>query len=194
MKKLLLFLILFVPIFSIGGDSEINFSLGFSYLSNYNKFIDEYRDTILWEFNYTEGYYLPMGFVLSFNFETKKGFGLDVNFGPITYSYFRVASYVGEETEGTSVYDIPISISLKYIMFPKAEKSPYFFIGRIKHYARASGFDLWDKEGFLSGVGLRFLTNEDKSIGVEISYDSSELYVGHKIKPYGLMLGLLFTF
>lgn len=196
MRNLFLFslFILFYSIMAMASNAEINFSISLHYINNFNKFMSKFEDKYLWEYNYTGSYYLPIGFTFSFNMLSEKGFGLDINFGPATYSYFKVAYFVGEDTKGISCYDFPISINLKYIISPKSEISPYLFIGRVKHFVRAGGNDLWDKEGFFTGIGLRFLKRDMKSIGLEISYDNSEVHLGYGyIKPYGLMLGLILT-
>jgi len=197
MRKIFLFFIVFLNFSLILEGQEINFSIGINYLSSYYKFTSYYDDIYLDpDYGYSESYAFPIGPTFSLNLETKKGIGLDINFGPISYTLFRVSDYYGEETENINLYDIPISIDVKYIILPKNQRSLYLFIGKIKHFARSSGGKFIDKDGILSGLGLRFLKNKIKSTAVEISYDTSQIYIGEKgfISPYGFILSIIFTF
>ncbi len=188
----LLRVILFVS--SSGEAADWRFPLGLTYTSGFGDVVDIYEDNLK-----AEGYLvtttesLPVGISFHPYAQFDSGFGVGFGVGPLMIIY-------GDR----EFFDIPIGLDFRYTFMPTANTSPYIRAGG-RYHAASGDYVEGTTPGFFGGFGVEFLRDKRVNMGIEISYDSSEIELEKKkrypytsttenIQPCGLMLSIFVIF
>jgi len=163
--KILLSFILLLINSNLVYSNEFQYSLGLTYVSGLRNIEKQYKKNKKNEayINVGGDYDIPIG--ISFNSYTDV-FNLNL-FNTI------VGCGIGPFTMGINdieYSDIPVHLYTKIILYDeKIDNSLYFRFGLTKHFIHGRYIENTDS-GLLFGFGI-----EDKKIGIEISYDTTEI-------------------
>ena len=187
----LLMVILFVS--SSAKAADWRFPLGLTYVSGLADVKDIYEANME-----AEGYYVvwdiesPIGISFHPYAQFDSGFGVGFGIGPLML-------IIGDR----EFFDIPIGLDFRYTFIPTANTSPYIRAGG-RYHAASGDYVEGTTPGFFGGVGLEFLRNKKVNMGIEISYDSSEIEMEKKsglytsttenIQPCDLMISIFAIF
>ena len=188
----LLMVILFVS--SSAKAADWRFPLGLTYVSGFEDVGDIYENNIE-----AEGYYIyssdysPIGISFHPYAQFDSGFGVGFSIGPLM-------AIMGDRI----FFDIPIGLDFRYTFIPTANASPYIRAGGRSHSASGDYVE-GTTPGFFGGIGIEFLRDKRVNMGIEISYDASEIELEkkeryrytsttEKIQPFGLMLSIFVIF
>jgi len=175
--------------------ADWRFPLGLTYVSGFEDVVGIYEDNME-----AEGYYVysadywPVGISFQPYAEFDSGFGIGFGIGPLMI--------IAGDREFS---DIPIGVDLRYTFIPTASTTPYIRAGVRSHSASGDYVEEGSTTGFLGGFGVEFFRNRRVNMGLEISYDSSEIELEKKkrypytstrenIQPCGLMLSIFVIF
>jgi len=202
-KDLVLSILFFVMILFISNSvkaADWRFPIGLTIASGFSDIIDLYEDNLSGD---VDGF--AAGISLQPYVQFKNGCGIGAGIGPI------MAVRSGDAWE-KNLFIIPFKTYFQYAIIPQAKISPYISAGG--SYPITDGDYL---EGVIPGifgaVGVEFFKNRGVGLGIEISYDSSELemekkpnsssyyFYGpynnstiEKIKPCGFMMSVYAVF
>jgi hypothetical protein len=126
--------------------------------------MDIYDDNVKAEgYLVTSTDYLPVGISFHPYVQFDNGFGVGASIGPTMIIY-------GD----ADFFDIPIGLDVRYTFVPTASISPYVRVGGRNHFASGDYVE-GTTPGFFGGIGFEFLRDRSVSVGVEVSYDASEV-------------------
>lgn len=209
MKRLIFCFIcvLLFPIFTVHYAKAADWRLpfGLSYASALSEVTDLRYDNLEVEEGYDtpNRFNWPVGFTLQPYYEFNNGLGIGMGFGPAIFSLTGKFSFT----------NIPVGADLRYTFYKTSETSPYVRVGA--RYNIASGdYVEGSYPGVFGAIGYEFSRKRTLGLGVELSYDASEIEfekytkinfdpegnfwnydVGTtKLKPYGIMLSFYTIF
>ena len=188
----LVMVILFVSSSAKGADWR--FPLGLTYVSGFEDVGDIYEGNME-----AEGYYVysadywPVGISFHPYAEFDSGFGVGFGIGPLI-------AIMGDR----EFFDIPIGLDFRYTFIPTANTSPYIRAGG-RYHAASGDYVEGTTPGFFGGFGVEFSRGKTVNMGIEISYDASEIELEkkkrysytsttEKVQPCGLMLSIFVIF
>jgi hypothetical protein len=167
-KKGLVFCIqlLMVTLFVTGSAkaADWRFPVGLTYARGFEDVIDIYEDNLK-----AEGYYIysvdywPVGISFHPYVQFDSGFGVGFDVGPLMYI-----------TGDREFFNIPISLDFRFLFIPTANTSPYVCVGG-RHHLASGDYVEGSTPGFFGGFGIEFLRDKRVNMGIEVSYDSSEI-------------------
>jgi hypothetical protein len=103
-------------------------------------------------------------------------------------------------TNNRDFFDIPIGLDLRYTFIPTANTSPYIRAGG-RHHLASGDYVEGSTPGFFGGFGIEFLRDKRVNMGIEVSYDSSEIELERRrynttedVKPSELMVSIFVIF
>jgi len=195
MKRLMLVLVFSMIMFTNNSTmaDDSRFALGLTHVSGLENVMDIYESNMIAEghYAYSEDYW-PVGISFHSYTEYDNGFGFGGNVGPLMIIY-----------GGRDFSDIPVGLDFRYTFFPEASITPYVRVGGRYHIV--SGSYVEDSiPGFFGGIGVDLLRNKKGGMGIEISYDASEIELvkkrkqGHsttkRVRPGELMFSIYILF
>ena len=191
--------LLMVTLFLTGSakGADWRFPLGLTYVSGFEDVIDIYEGNME-----AEGYYVysadywPVGISFHPYAEFDSGFGVGFGIGPLI-------AIMGDR----EFFDIPIGLDFRYTFIPTANTTPYIRAGG-RYHSASGDYVKGTTPGFFGGIGIEFLRGKRVNMGIEISYDASEIelekkerrgYYSYtstteKVQPCGLMLSIFVIF
>ncbi len=168
----LLMVILFVS--SSAKAADWRFPLGPTFVSGIGDVVDIYEDNLQ-----AEGYLvttidpLPVGISFHPYAQFESGFGVGFAVGPLMI--------ISGDRE---FFDIPIGLDFRYTFIPTANTSPYIRAGG-RYHAASGDYVEGTTPGFFGAFGVEFSRDKRVNMGIEISYDSSEIELEKKKQyPY----------
>jgi len=190
---------------------EWRFPLGLAYATALNEVSDLRYDNMKAQgFDVNDRFNWPLGFTFQPYYEFDNGIGIGTGFGPAIFSYSGKYSFT----------NVPVGMDLRYTFFPSSKASPY--IRNTSPYVRvgaryniaAGDYVKGSSPGIFGAVGIEFSRMRTLSLGLELSYDASEIklekYNRHyldpdgnfwdynvgevKLKPYGIMISFFGIF
>jgi hypothetical protein len=102
-------------------------------------------------------------------------------------------------TGDATYWEVPLSITVGYTLFPDKAISPYVRVGPSYHVAGGDFYDSSDV-GVLAAVGVEFLQNGHFRFGVEDAYDGATTNIEKRtggtraFKTAEFSIGLFFQF
>ncbi len=191
----LLMVILFVS--SSAKAADWRFPLILTYVSGLEDVWDIYKNNMEVEGYYVESeIYSPTGISFHPYAQFDSGFGVGFSIGPLVAIMSNEANF----------FDIPIGLDFRYIFTPTANSSPYVRAGG-RHHSASGDYVEGTTPGFFGGIGIEFLRDRRVNMGIEISYDASEIELEkkegyyykytsttEKVQPCGLMLSVFVIF
>jgi hypothetical protein len=163
--SLMAFLIL-LTVSSSAIAADWRFPFGVTYVGNFNKVVDIYKDNLEAEgYTVSTDFAVPVGLTFQPYVEFDMGIGIGMGFGPLMY----IKTDMDED-----FFNVPVNLNLRYSFFPKSDISPYVRGG--VSYNIASG-DYVDKSkpGPFGAVGVEFLRKKPVGFGFEVGYDGSKI-------------------
>ena len=148
---------------------EFWFRVQVSYLSGFSDLVDQYKDNIDADVSWS----VPVGISLFPHYQWDNGLQLGVGIGPAMI-------IMGDATH----WEVPLSLTLGYTLFPDKAISPYIRVGPSYHVAGGDFYDSSDL-GVVAAVGVEFLQNEHFRFGVEGAYDSATTNIKTRNGPFG---------
>jgi hypothetical protein len=112
---------------------------------------------------------IPVGISLFPYYQWDFGLMLGAGVGPFMYLW-------AEGSETYTHWQLPLSVSVGYVLFPKGPVSPYVRGGPSYHLAGGDFYDSSDI-GFVAAVGVEFLKGDHFRFGVEAAYDSATVNI-----------------
>ena len=159
------------------------FPVGVGYSSGIAEVKDAVKDYYRGQgFQVEDDYYVPVSVVFSPYAELTNGLGLGVSLGPPSFLEVTATSPGGENNDTS--YIVPIGADIRYTFLRKGNVSPYLRAG--VRYPIAGGEAIESSTvGAFGAVGAEFWRTKKVALGVELSYDSSEVKVigGKNVKP-----------
>jgi hypothetical protein len=170
--------------------ADWRFPLGLTYASGFGDVMDIYEDNLK-----AEGYYVystdysPVGISFHPYAQFESGFGVGFGVGPLMI--------ISGDRE---FFDIPIGLDFRYTFIPTANTSPYVRAGG-RHHLASGDYVEGSTPGFFGGFGIEFLRDKKVNMGIEVSYDSSEIELERRrynttedVKPSELMVSIFAIF
>ena len=187
----LLLVILFVSSSAKGADWR--FPLGLTYVSGFKDVMDIYEDNMEAEGYDVYKWAWPVAITFHPYAQFDSGFGIGFGIGPLMI-------IMGDR----DFFDIPIGLDFRYTFIPTANTSPYIRAGG-RYHAASGDYVEGTTPGFFGGFGVEFSRDKRVNMGIEISYDSSEIEIEKKeryrytsrtedIQPCGLMVSIFVIF
>jgi len=157
-----------VLLFASGSSNaaEWRFPLGLTYMSGFKDVVDLYKNNME-----ARGYYVdtswavPVGLTFQPYVQFENGLGIGAGVGPFMFI---------TTTAGYDFYAVPVNVNARFTFLPKANISPYIRAGGSYHIA-GGDFVKQSNPGFLGGLGIEFFRTKRVGLGLEASYDSSEI-------------------
>ena len=154
---------IFTALSSYAGDWR--FPLGLSYATSLNEVNDlRYNNLDAIGYDTDDRFTWPVGFTFQPYYEFDNGIGIGTGIGPGTFSL----------TGDYSFTNVPVGLDLRYAFLKKEINSPYIRIGA--RYNIAGGdFIIKSYPGVFGAIGYEFSRIRTLGIGIEVSYDASEV-------------------
>jgi hypothetical protein len=185
---------------------EWRFPVGLSYVSGIQDVKDLYVENLERDgYSVDEEYNVPVGIAFQPYLQMDNGLGYGLAIGPMSMVLTSVVDF----------YNFPIGADVRYTFVNSSEVSPYVR-GGLRYNIASGDYVESSSPGLFAAVGLEFLRKKPLSMGVELSYDSSQVefkkyyrsylysdyyydYYGivegrTKIKPCGFMFSLYAIF
>jgi hypothetical protein len=159
-----------VLLFASGSSNaaEWRFPLGLTYVSGFKDVVDNYKNNLRERgYTVTESFNLPVGFSFQPYVQFENGLGIGAGIGPFMFAMFSGAG-------DYDFYAVPVNVNVRFTFLPKANISPYIRAGGSYHIA-GGDFVKESKPGFLGGIGIEFFRTKRVGLGLEASYNSSEI-------------------
>ena len=170
--------------------AEWSFPVGLTYINGFGDVADIYEDNLK-----AEGYLvnsvesIPIGISFHPYVQFDNGFRIGTGIGPLML-------IIGD----ASFFNMPINLNGGYTFLPAANTSPYVHAG-VMINAASGDYVEGTTPGFFGGIGVEFFRNRTVGLGIELSYDASEIEFEKKvnnstenIKPAGLMFSIMAVF
>lgn len=178
----------------VGGNpaegGEWKFPVGLTYANGYDDIFDLSEDNLEAQGYLTDSVEgLPVGLSFRPYYQLDNGLGFGLDLGPMMMIFGDV-----------DFFNLPVNLNCRYTLNPEANISPYARAGL--GYNFASGDYVEGKgAGFFGALGVEFLKGGAVSMGVEASFDTSDIeYEDLKnggtddIKPCGFAISIFAIF
>ncbi len=150
--------------------AEWRFPVGFSYVSGIGDVVDLYKDNLEAEgYDVDTSWEFPVGISFHPYVEFDSGLGFGGGIRPVMWIYSTEADF----------FDLPVGLDLRYTLIPRAKASPYVRAGARYHIASGDYVEK-SSAGFFGAVGVEIMRNKIAGIGIELSFDSSEIELERK--------------
>jgi hypothetical protein len=151
---------------------EWRIPVGITYISGIGDIVDQYEDNLQADGFITESADgIPVGISLQPYYIFDSGLGIGMGIGPTMLIYGDV-----------DFFNLPVNLSLRYTVMPKANTSFYLRAG--VSYNLANGDYVEDKNvGFVGAVGIEFMRNRAVGLGLEVGYDTSSIELEDRTTP-----------
>jgi len=167
------------------------FPVGLTYVSNFSRVVDIYRDNIHWAgYTTTADSYAPAG--LSFNpyYQFESGFAVGGGIGPIMAISASPYEFV----------DFPVNLDVRYYIPASESIAPYARAG-VRYHIASGDWVSNSSPGFIGGIGVEFLRNRRIGAGIELGYDTATIeldkmrtHTTEKVRPGELMVSIFAVF
>lgn len=186
----ILFLLMGLIVSGPSNAADWRFPVGFTYINNFGDVGDIYEENLK-----AEGYLVnsvesvPIGISFHPYVQFDNGIRIGTGIGPLML-------IMGD----ASFFNMPINLNGGYTFLPTGNTSPYVRAG-VMFNAASGDYVEGTTPGFSGGIGVEFFRNRAVGLGIELSYDTSEIEFEKKannstenIKPAGLMFSIMAIF
>lgn len=183
--QLVLFVVFMVGFAEAG---EWRFPVGLTYISGFGDIVDIIEDNS----GATDTGYVPVGISFQPYLQFENGLGVGGGIGPLMI-------VMGD----ADFFNVPLNLICRYTFNHQGNVSPYVRAGVSRNFASGDYLE-GSKVGFFSGIGVEFLKDKKVNMGIQASYDTSEIemektrgfYESTKedIKPMGFMFSVYAVF
>jgi hypothetical protein len=143
---------------------EWRYPVGISYVSGFGDIADALElNLIADEEADTDPGAQPFGLSFQPYLQFDNGMRVGGGIGPFMFAYGNVR-----------YSDIPININVGYTFNPIANIAPYFRLGLIQHLIVYEDYKS-SYPGFFGAVGVELFNNQRVSLGIELSYDTTDI-------------------